>query len=73
MLFRSHESSIDELVKDKEKSNFCGFFSLNKTSSFNKNNSTANSQAGWNNLFDEKSDSFETSNSKDAFNSLFGD
>lgn len=61
-----HES-IDEIVVDKERSNFCDFFSLNNIV-YSKEPTNYNSKS--------KARDAETSaatKARDAFNSLFGD
>ena len=81
--------TIDELVKDKERANFCGWFMIapqeagsgvvngggnSKNADSASSNSAASSAAdAFNALFGEKSAEKKPSAGKDAFNALFGD
>lgn len=56
--FDCHET-VDELVADKERSNFCDYFKLQCNGNLASNNSRANRK--------------KSEESKNAFNSLFGD
>ena len=77
--------TVDELVKDKERANFCGWFmiapqdavsaggtSIGGASSDSAASSTAASDA-FRALFGEKPAEKKPSAGKDAFNALFGD
>ena len=74
--------NIDELVKDKERANFCGWFMIapqteaSGTSSSGANAGSSSSCAAsdaFRALFGEKPAEKPSSSGKDAFNALFGD
>ena len=70
-----HEN-IDELVKDKERANFCGWFSLRKE--FSADSAKSGQKNDAKNAFDSLFGDFspkenETKSAGDAFNALFKD
>ena len=70
--------NIDELVKDKERANFCGWFMIapQTEASGTEASSGANADSAsdaFRALFGEKPADKKPSAGKDAFNALFGD
>ena len=67
------KENIEAPVSDKEKSNFCDFYSPDLTESKVENSKKADALSDFNALFGDSSVKAEEKSSKDAFNSLFGD
>ncbi len=68
--------TIDELVKDKERANFCGWFMIapqTEATGANAGSASGSASDAFNALFGEKPAEKKPSAGKDAFNALFGD
>lgn len=67
------KETIDELVKDKERSNFCDFFMVRKDKSENQDNKIEKARNAAAALFGESAEVKDNSPdaAKDAFNALF--
>jgi len=64
------KETVDEVIVDKDKSNFCDFFQL-KDSVDNKDSSADKARAAVASLFGESVETSENKSAKDAFNALF--